>query len=91
MNKVTKMAMEWHFDGQDDARAIESTLDEVIYDILDNLELELSDKVEPKFERVMREIVADNIDWEAIDAEDKQRTRNAREWEEARLDAVRGH
>ncbi len=91
MNKLTKIAMEWHFDGQDDAQVIESTLSEVLYDILDNYGLELSDRVEPKFERVMREIVADNIDWEAIDAEDKTRTQNAREWEEARLDAVRGH
>ena len=50
MNKVTKMALDWLSDGLTEAKAVENVKDELIYDILEQNELELDDAQTAKLE-----------------------------------------
>lgn len=67
MNKVTKMALDWLSDGLTEAKAVENVKDELVYDILEQYELELDDKEMAKLERVIRVAVDANINWEEIE------------------------
>lgn len=60
------MALEWHSDGLDDKRVLDNVLDEVLYDFLDKYGLELSDREEPRLEMILRSIISENIDWDAL-------------------------
>lgn len=64
--QLTKMALEWHSDGLDDKRVLDNVLDEVLYDFLDKYGLELSDREEPRLEMILRSIISENIDWDAL-------------------------
>lgn len=64
--QLTKMALEWHGDGLDDKRVLDNVLDEVLYDFLDKYGLELSDREEPRLEMILRSIISENIDWDAL-------------------------
>ena len=64
--QLTKMALEWHRDGLDDKRVLDNVLDEVLYDFLDKYGLELSDREEPRLEMILRSIISENIDWDAL-------------------------
>lgn len=64
--QITKMALEWHSDGLDDKRVLDNVLDEVLYDFLDKYGLELSDREEPRLEMILRSIISENIDWDAL-------------------------
>ncbi len=66
MNKLTKMALEWHSDGLDDKRVLDNVLDEVLYDFLEKYGIELSDREEPRLEMLLRSIISENIDWDAL-------------------------
>ena len=66
MNKVTKMALDWLSDGLTEAKAVENVKDELVYDILEQYELELDDKEMARLERVIRVAVDANIKWEEI-------------------------
>lgn len=68
MNKVTKMALDWLSDGLTEAKAVENVKDELIYEILEQNELELDDAQTAKLERVIRVAVDENIDWEEIES-----------------------
>lgn len=72
MNKLTKMALEWHSDGLEDTRVLDNVLDEVIYDFLEEYGIELSDREEPKLEMLLRSIISENIDWDALEAADME-------------------
>lgn len=67
MNKVTKMALCWLSDGLTEAKAVENVKDELIYDILEQNELELDDAQMAKLERVIRVAVDSNINWDEIE------------------------
>jgi uncharacterized protein YpuA (DUF1002 family) len=67
MNKVTKMALGWLSDGLTEAKAVENVKDELVYDILEQYELELDDSQMAKLERVIRVAVDSNINWEEIE------------------------
>lgn len=72
--QLTKMALQWHSDGLDDKRVLDNVLDEVLYDILDEYGLELSDREEPRLEMLLRSIISENIDWDALrEADDEAR------------------
>lgn len=72
--QLTKMALEWHSDGLDDKRVLDNVLDEVLYDFLDKYGLELSDREEPRLEMLLRSIIGENIDWDALrEADDEAR------------------
>jgi len=72
--QLTKMALEWHSDGLDDKRVLDNVLDEVLYDFLDEYGLELSDREEPRLEMILRSIISENIDWDALrEADDEAR------------------
>lgn len=70
--QLTKMALEWHSDGLDDKRVLDSVLDEVLYDFLDKYGLELSDREEPRLEMLLRSIISENIDWDALREADEE-------------------
>ena len=72
MNKLTKLALEWHSDGLDDKRVLDNVLDEVLYDFLDKYALELSDREEPRLEMILRSIISENIDWDALREADEE-------------------
>lgn len=72
--QLTKMALQWHSDGLDDKRVLDNVLDEVLYDFLDEYGLELSDREEPRLEMLLRSIISENIDWDALrEADDEAR------------------
>ena len=70
--QLTKMALEWHSDGLDDKRVLDNVLDEVLYDFLDKYGLELSDREEPRLEMILRSIISENIDWDALREADEE-------------------
>ena len=70
--QLTKMALEWHSDGLDDKRVLDNVLDEVLYDFLDKYGLELSDREEPRLEMLLRSIISENIDWDALSSADEE-------------------
>lgn len=84
MNKLTKMALEWHSDGLDDGRVLDNVLDEVLYDFLEEYGIELSDREEPRLEMLLRSIISENIDWSALEDADRE----ARDYEDARRSAI---
>lgn len=72
--QLTKMALQWHSDGLDDKRVLDNVLDEILYDFLDEYGLELSDREEPRLEMLLRSIISENIDWDALrEADDEAR------------------
>lgn len=84
MNKLTKMALEWHSDGLDDGRVLDNVLDEVLYDFLDEYGIELSDREEPRLETLLRSIISENIDWDALSEADRE----ARDYADAKRSAI---
>lgn len=86
MNKVTQMALEWRKDGLTDGKVIDNVKSEIIYDFLEQYELELSDHNEAKLESLMRKIVDDAINWEELD----ELEREGKAWEEARRTGIYG-
>ena len=83
-NKLTKMALEWHADGMDDDRVLDNVLDTVMYDFLEEYGIELSDREEPKLEMLLRSIISENIDWDALIEADKE----ARDYDDAKRSAL---
>ena len=84
MNKLTKMAQEWHSDGLSDIRVVDNVLDEVLYDFLEEYGIELSDRQEPRLEMLLRSIITENIDWQALEAADAE----ARDYLDAKRSAL---
>lgn len=84
MNKLTKMALEWHSDGLDDKRVLDNVLDEVLYGFLDKYGIELSDREEPRLEMLLRSIISENIDWDALAEADME----AKDYADARRSAL---
>ena len=82
--QLTKMALQWHSDGLDDKRVLDNVLDEVLYDFLDEYGLELSDREEPRLEMILRSIISENIDWDALREADDE----ARAYGDARRSAI---
>jgi len=78
--QLTKMALEWHSDGLDDSRVLDNVLDEVLYDFIEKYDLELSDRQEPKLEMLLRSIISENINWDALLEADAE----ARDYDDAK-------
>lgn len=77
MNKLTKMALDWHSDGLDDTHVLDNVTDEIMYDLCEKYDIELSDREEPQLTMLLRSIVSENIDWSAIiDADSEVRAYN---------------
>lgn len=86
MNKVTKMALDWLSDGLTETKAVENVKDELVYDILEQYELELDDKEMAKLERVIRVAVDANINWEEIE----EACEENRAYQDAKRSAIYG-
>lgn len=84
MNKLTKKALEWHSDGLSDTRVVDNVLDEVLYDFLEEYGIELSDRQEPRLEMLLRSIITENIDWQALEVADAE----ARDYLDAKRSAL---
>lgn len=84
MNTLTKRALEWHSDGLDDKHVLDNVTDDVMYDIIEKYELDLSDREEPKLEMLLRSIISENIDWDALAAADKE----VRDYQDAKRSAI---
>ena len=83
-NKLTKLALQWHNDGLEDKQVLDNVLDDVIYDILEEYGIELSDREEPRLETTLRSIIDENIDWEALREADIE----ARDYQDAKRSAI---
>lgn len=83
-NKLTKLALQWHGDGLEDKQVLDNVLDNVIYDILEEYGIELSDREEPRLETTLRSIIDENIDWEALREADIE----ARDYQGAKRSAI---
>lgn len=84
MNKLTELALEWHSDGIGDKQVLDNVVDGVIYGLLEEYGIELSDREEPKLEMLLRSIISENIDWDKlIDAD-----REAKDYADARRSAI---
>ena len=84
VNKLTKLALDWHSDGIEDTRVLDNVVDEVIYDFLEEYGIELSDREEPRFEMLLRSIISENINWDALREADQE----ARDYEDAKRSAL---
>ena len=84
MNKLTKMALEWHSDGLDDSHVLDNVADTVMYDFLEEYEIDLSDREDAKLEMLLRSIISENIDWDAFIAADKE----VRDYNDAKRSAI---
>ena len=84
VNKLTKMALDWHSDGIEDTRVLDNVVDEVIYDFLEEYGVELSDREEPRFEMLLRSIISENINWDALREADQE----ARDYADAKRSAI---
>lgn len=84
MNRLTKMALDWHKDGLGDKQVLDNVLDEVLYDFLDDYGIELSDREEPRLEMLLRSIISENIDWGALGNADAE----ARDYADAMRSAI---
>lgn len=84
MNRLTKMALDWHKDGLGDKQVLDNVLDEVLYDFLDDYGIELSDREEPRLEMLLRSIISENVDWDALGAADAE----ARDYADAMRSAM---
>lgn len=84
MNRLTKMALDWHKDGLGDKQVLDNVLDEVLYDFLDDYGIELSDREEPRLEMLLRSIISENIDWGTLGAADAE----ARDYADAMRSAI---
>ena len=82
VNKVTKLALEWHSDGQDNKQVLDNVTDTVMYDFLDEFELDLSDRQDARLEMLIRSIVMDNIDWDVLELADAE----LRDYNEAKFE-----
>ena len=83
-NKLTKLALQWHSDGLEDKQVLDNVLAEVIYDILEEYGIELSDREEPRLETTLRSIIDENIDWDALAEADME----AKDYADARRSAL---
>ena len=84
MNKLTKLALEWHSDGIEDKQVLDNVVDGVIYDILEEYGIELSDREEPRLEMLLRSIISENIDWDALAEADME----AKDYADAKRSAI---
>jgi hypothetical protein len=84
VNKLTRLALDWHSDGIEDTRVLDNVVDEVIYDFLEEYGIELSDREEPRFEMLLRSIISENIDWDAL----KEADQEARDYADAKRSAI---
>lgn len=84
VNKLTKLALDWHSDGIEDTRVLDNVVDEVIYDFLEEYGIELSDREEPRFEMLLRSIISENINWDALREADQE----ARDYADAKRSAI---
>ena len=82
VNKVTKLALVWHQDGCDNKQVLDNVADTVMYDFLDEFELDLSDRQDARLEMLIRSIVMDNIDWDVLELADKE----LRDYNEAKFE-----
>ena len=72
LNKITKLALEWHSDGLDNNQVVDNVADTLMYDWLEDVEADLSDRQDARLEMLIKSIVMDNIDWDAIADADKE-------------------
>lgn len=72
LNKITKLALEWHSDGLDNSQVVDNVADTLMYDWLEEVEADLSDRQDARLEMLIKSIVMDNIDWDAIADADKE-------------------
>ena len=86
MNKVTKMALQWLGDGLTEAKAVENVKDELVYDMLEQYELELDDKEMAKLEGIVRVAVDSNINWEEVE----EACREGEAWRQPRREGLYG-
>lgn len=84
MNELTKEALTWHSDGLEDSRVLDNVTDTVIYDLLDKWGIDLSDREEPKLTMLLRSIISENINWDALLEADQE----ARDYDDAKRSAI---
>ena len=72
LNKITKLEIEWHSDGLDNNQVVDNVTDTLMYDWLEEVEADLSDRQDTRLETLIKSIVMDNIDWDAIADADKE-------------------
>lgn len=72
MKKITKMALEWNAEGVEDKRIVDNVVDEIMYEIIEHYDLDLSDHEQAKMETVLRGAVPENIEWEVLEEADQE-------------------
>lgn len=87
VEKVTKLAQAWHDEGCDDKHTIDNVVDEIVYDIIEDYGLDLTDAQDAKLESLLKDIVTDNIDWEEIRRADA----DAKDYKDAKRGAIYGY
>lgn len=84
MKKITKIALDYNAEGLSDKKIIENTVDEIMYEIIDNYDLDLSDSDQAKLEMLLRGTVPENIEWEVLEEANQE----AADYEDAKRSAI---
>lgn len=84
MKKITKIALDYNAEGLSDKKIIENTVDEIMYEIIDNYDLDLSDSDQAKLEMLLRSTVPENIEWEVLEEANQE----AADYEDAKRSAI---
>lgn len=84
MKKITKMALEWNELGLSDKQIIDDVVDEMMYEIIDGYDLELSDSEQAKLEMLIRGVVPEAIEWEVLEEANQE----AADYEDAKRSAI---
>ena len=86
-SRITEVVQAYHDDNFSDRDAMDSAAGDMFYEICEKWGLDYpDDAMIEKFENLMRPLISESVDWQEIADADQ----DAREWDEARRDAIYG-
>ena len=87
VNRITELVQAYHDDNFNNRSAMDSAAGDMLYKLCDLYGLEYpDDSTVDAFAKLMRPVIEDSVDWQQIADDDE----NAREWDEARREAIYG-
>lgn len=84
MSAITDMVQVYHNNGDDDEHAVYNAANEIAESACETYDLDRTTAELTRLEQVLYEIIWHSVDWKQIADDDE----NAREWDEARRDAL---
>lgn len=87
LSRITDVVQAYHDDGLNNRSSIDSAANDMLDELCEAWGLEYPDEATAdRFVEVMRPLIDESVDWQQIADDDE----NAREWDEARREAIYG-